>query len=200
MGYLIHKRGLTREIVRFFELGYDGSAFVIPVKDVQSRALVNVRLRYWPKVPASGGKYRGLPGRTLENGGVTLFPFLPPGPIILVAGEFDAMILWRHDLPGVTVTSGAATKWPDAWDWMVKDRRVAVMFDADPREEQQATSRAEQLRRAGAEDAWVVRLSTAGLGNGEDVTDWFVKYRRTKKDLIRLINGERGSRRRRTSR
>ena len=79
---------------------------------------------------------------------------------------------------------------------MVKGRRVAVLFDADPREEEQTVSRAAELRREGA-DAWPVRLTEAGLSDGEDVTDWFVKYGRTRDDLLRLINRERGQRRRR---
>lgn len=142
-------------------------------------------------MPATGVKYRGLAGRTLENGGVTVYPALPDGPLILVAGEFDALVLLSHGLPGISVTTGAATRLRQEWAWMVKDRRVVVIYDADPREQEQAVSRAAELRRAGAEDAWPVRLSEAGLSGGEDVTDWFVKYGRSRDALLRLIKRER---------
>jgi hypothetical protein len=195
MTYLRRARGLNSEVIAKAALGYDGQAFIIPIKDVRTRELVNVRRRFWPKLPASGAKYQGLAGRTIDTGGVTVYPGLPPGPLVLVAGEFDALVLWRHRLPGITVTSGAATRWRDEWAWMVVDRRVAVIFDADPREEDQAVSRAAELRRAGAE-AWPVRLSTAGLSNGEDISNWFVDQGRSRGELLAVINRERRPRRR----
>jgi hypothetical protein len=199
MHYLLAERSLNKRVVERARLGYDGRAITIPIYDVQTRKLVNLRRRYWPNAPASGGKYQGLTGRTIGNGGVTVYPTLPDGSVILVAGEFDALVLWSHGLPGITVTSGAATRWRREWAWMVKGRRVAVIYDADPREQEQAISRAAELRREGAE-AWPVRLTEAGLSDGEDVTDWFVKYGRTKADLLSLIKRERGQRRRRAKR
>jgi hypothetical protein len=189
--YLRDVRGLSPEIIAKAQIGYDGKAFTIPIKDVRTRELVNLRRRYWPKLPPSGAKYQGLAGRTLENGGVTIYPGMPGGnALVLCAGEFDALVLWRHGLPGITVTSGAATRWRKEWAWMVKGKRVAVIYDADPREEEQALSRAAELRAAGA-DAWRVRLSKAGLGNGEDLTDWFVDQGRSQRELLNLINSER---------
>jgi hypothetical protein len=195
MRYLELERGLTVQVVKRAGLGYDGRAITIPIYDARTRKLVNLRRRYWPTVPASGGKYQGLPGRTIENGGVTVYPVLTPGSLILVAGEFDALALQSNGLPGVSVTSGAATKWRQEWAWMVKGRRVAVLYDASPREQEQAISRAQELRQQGADDAWAVRLTEAGLSDGEDVTDWFVKYERTPADLLKLIKHERPRRR-----
>jgi len=188
MRYLLGERGLGKRVVERARLGYDGRAITIPIYDVRTRELVNMRRRYL--APVTGGKYQGLAGRTIENGGVTVYPTLPDGPLVLVAGEFDALALWTHGLPGISVTSGAATRWRQEWAWMVKGRRVAVIYDADPREQEQAVSRAAELRREGAH-AWPVRLTEAGLSDAEDVTDWFVKYGRTRTDLLRLINRER---------
>jgi hypothetical protein len=195
MRYLLAERGLSKRVVEQARLGFDGHAITIPIYDVRTRELVNLRRRFL-KSPVSGAKYRGLAGRTIENGGVTVYPFLTPGPLILVAGEFDALALLSHQLPGISVTTGAATRWRQEWSWIAKGRRIAVVYDAHPREQEQAVSRAAELRREGA-DAWPVRLTEAGLSNGEDVTDWFVKYGRTRADLLRLINRERGARRRR---
>ncbi len=199
MRYLMAERGLNERIIEQAQLGYDGRAITIPIYDVRTRKLVNLRRRYLSHV-VSGGKYRGLAGRTLENGGVTIYPWLPPGPLILVAGELDALVLLSHSLPGVSVTSGAATRWRQEWAWMVKGKRVAVIYDADAREHEQAVSRAVELRRDGA-DAWAVRLTQAGMRGGEDVTDWFVKHGRSRAALLRLIKRERSthSRRRRST-
>lgn len=191
MSYLLTERGLSAQVIRQARLGYDGRAVTIPIHDARTRELVNVRRRYWPIVPATGAKYRGLAGRTLETGGVTVYPELPNGSLILVAGEFDALVLRSHRLPGVSVTTGAATRWRQEWAWMVEGKRVAVIYDADPREQEQAISRASELRRVGAEDAWSIRLSEAGLSKGEDVTDWFVKYGQSRDALLRLIKDER---------
>jgi hypothetical protein len=193
MRYLLAERGLSKRVVERARLGYDGRAVTIPIYDVRTRELVNLRRRYWPNPPVSGGKYRGLAGRTIDNGGVTVYPWLPPGPVILTAGEFDALVLWSHGLPGISVTTGAATRWRQEWAWIAKGRRIVVIYDGDPREQEQAVSRAAELRRAGA-DAWTVRLTKAGLRDGEDVTDWFVKHGRSKADLLRLINRERNPR------
>ena len=197
--YLTRERGLTKPVIKAARLGYDGHAVTIPIYDIRTRELVNLRRRFWPNAPTSGGKYQGLAGRTIENGGVTLYPALPNGPIILCAGEFDALALWSQGLPGLTVTSGAATLWKEQWNWIVKGRRVAVIFDADPREEDQAISRAAELRQAGA-DAWPVLLTRAGLSPGEDITDFIVRHGGTGGELLRLINSERQRFRRRSRR
>ncbi|HEX4483527.1 MAG TPA: toprim domain-containing protein [Solirubrobacteraceae bacterium] len=189
--YLRDVRGLSPEIIAKAQIGHNGRGFTIPIKDVRTRELVNLRIRFWPKLPLSGAKYQGLAGHTLENGGVTIYPGMPGGnALVLCAGEFDALVLWRHGLPGITVTSGAATRWRKEWGWMVKGKRVAVIYDADPREEEQALSRAAELRAAGA-DAWRVRLSKGGLGNGEDITSWFTDQGRSQRELLNLINVER---------
>lgn len=188
MRYLLAERGLNKRVVERARLGYDGRAVTIPIFDVRARELVNLRRRYWPNPPVSGGKYRGLAGRT-----ATVYPWLSPGSLILVAGEFDALVLLSNGLPGISVTTGAATRWRQEWDWIAKGRRMVVIYDADPREQEQAISRAAELRRAGA-DAWPVRLTKAGLSNGEDVTDFFTKHGRSANDLLRLINSERNPR------
>ena len=130
---------------------------------------------------------------------MTVYPALPQGPLILVAGEFDALVLLSHNLPGVTLTSGAATRWRKSWAWMVKGRRVVVIYDADPREQKQAASRAEELCWYGA-DAWTVPLTEAGLHSGQDISDWFNTYGRSRKRLLDLINRERRRSRRRMAR
>jgi hypothetical protein len=188
--YLDHERGLSKEVIEQARLGYDGRAITIPIYDVRTRELVNLRWRYWPKVPI-GKDGRPMKYKTPHSRRTAVYPHLPDGALIIVAGEFDALVLRSHGLPGISVTSGAATRWKQEWAWMVKGRQVAVLFDADPREEEQAVSRAAELRREGAEHAWPVRLSRAGLKDGEDATSWFVKYGRSAKELKVLINRER---------
>jgi hypothetical protein len=189
-------RGLSIEVIKQAQLGHDGRAITIPINDVKTGKLVNVKRRYWPHVPTGRD---GKPRKYMIRAGSTasVYPFLQDGPLILVAGEFDALVLQSNGLPGISNTSGAATRWRQEWAWMIEGRRVCVIYDADPREQDQAISRAAELRRAGAEDAWPVRLTKAGLSDGEDVTDFLVKHGRSRADLLDLIKRERGAGRRR---
>jgi hypothetical protein len=82
---------------------------------------------------------------------------------------------------------------------MVKGRRVVVIYDADPGEQKQAANRADELCRYGA-DAWTVQLTQTGLHSGQDVSDWFTTYGRSRKRLLDLINRERRRSRRRMAR
>ncbi len=134
MRYLLAERGISRHVIERTHLGYDGDAITIPIYHVRTRARQPASTLL-ARCPTSGGEYEGLAGRTIENGGETVYPALPQGPLILVAGEFDALVLLSHNLPGVTLTSGAATRWRKSWAWMVKGRRVVVIYDADPREQ-----------------------------------------------------------------
>jgi hypothetical protein len=78
----------------------------------------------------------------------------------------------------------------EEWARLFRGRRVPVVYDAvDARDAANGT--AAKLCAAGA-DAWVVDLASAGLKNGEDITDWFVTYGRNKADLIDLILRSRG--------
>lgn len=187
--YLLKDRGLSLEIIRKHRLGWDGEAFTLPVADVRTGEIVNLRRRKWPDPWPNGSRYRGLRGR-----GSGLYPNVPSsGPLLLCAGEFDALVCRRHGLLAFTSTSGSGTRWRAEWNELVAGRSVAVVFDADPREEAQAASRAAQLREAGA-DAWVVRLSRAGLRPKEDLTDWFVTHGRSAKDLRAVVNRARRQR------
>jgi hypothetical protein len=189
LGYLLTDRGLSLEIIRRNALGWDGEAFALPVADVRTGEIVNLRRRRWPQPWPDGSRYRGLRGR-----GSALYPSVPTsGPLLLCAGEFDALVGRRHGLPAFTSTSGSGTRWRAEWNDRVVGRRVAVVFDADPREEAQAESRAAQLREAGA-DAWAVRLSRTGLGPKQDLTDWFVTHRRSATDLRVVVNRARRQR------
>jgi hypothetical protein len=92
----------------------------------------------------------------------------------------DALLGRQSGLPTVTSTAGAAVG--RALFERFADRRVAVVFDAG--EESRAERVARELTVANARSAWVVPLP---LPEGGDVADWFVKYGRSRDELIELI-------------
>lgn len=180
MRYLREGRGLTGATIARHRLGYDGEAIVLPV--LRRRRAVNVRRRFL--APDATPKMRGLAGQRAR-----LYPFAPPDDAwLLCEGEFDALVARQHGLPAVTSTAG--THWASAWDRYLPGRRVAVVYDAGAGSLGAAAERATKLREAGAEDAWAVALGSAGLRDGEDLTDWFVGHNRTAAELKALIRRE----------
>jgi hypothetical protein len=75
-------------------------------------------------------------------------------------------------------------EWIREWDRAVRERDVAVVYDAGFYERAQA--RARDLEAHGAFHAWAVDLASAGLADGEDLTDGFVSGRDAA-ELRRLI-------------
>lgn len=177
-------RGIGKMSRKKYELGYarrrGRMAIVIPVKE--KGRVVNVRFRFFPDVPDQG-KYDSLAGR-----GSHLFPtLLGPGdpkrekwPLVLCAGEFDAIAARVQGVCAVTSTSGASIA--KSLLRRFEGERVAVVFDVG--EEEQADSVARLLESAGATIARPVYLrDLAPMKDKEDLTDFFVKYGRTGQEL-----------------
>lgn len=188
--YLQDERGLLLGTIAEFELGYD-----------RDRDAITILIR------DATGKCHSLKRRGIKRGArqpkrglsrpASLYPLQilkeDPRAIVLCEGELDALLLNQHGIPALTSTAGTGgwTKYPE-WHGDFAGRSVAVVYDCGAESYAKATARAEALREAGALDAWPVDL---GLAQGEDVTDWFVKYGRDADALRELLNEERRRRR-----
>ncbi len=181
--YVTRQRGLTRQTIRNYLLGFDGQAIVIPVI-APGRRVLNVRRRFL-RPRADGPKIIGVRGYSAH-----LFPgTIRRRAFVLCEGEFDALVARQHGLPAVTSTAG--TSWSQSWNRYAARRRIAVLYDAGQRSFRLACKRAAALVSAGAENAWAVDLRRAGLANGEDLTDWFVTYGFSTEKLLTLIRQSR---------
>jgi hypothetical protein len=177
--YLEAQRGLSAKSIAKYRLGLDRGAIAIPIFDGNGR-LLNVRRRYLTP-DRDGPKIVGLRGR-----GSQLYPApIPTGSAVLAEGELDALLAVQHGLPAVSSTAG--THWSESWNALVAGKHVAIVYDAGDASFRRAEERASTLRTAGAADAWPVDLRLAGLDEDEDLTDWFVNYRFSSRQLIRLI-------------
>jgi hypothetical protein len=188
--YLLRRRGLTVETVRRYELGYAkaSNAITIPVRD-ESGKLVNLRRRLLgPKQDGnvSDPKMLGLGGR-----GSQLYPLgvleSEPAALVVSEGEFDCLLLNQHGIPALTGTAGRG-RWDPDWSAHLVGRKVAVLYDAGALAYELAEQRALDFRSAGARDAWPVDLTLAGFREDEDVTNWFVDYRWSARELVAFIN------------
>lgn len=118
-----HQRGLSTEMIHQARLGHNGAAFVIPVFDGRGKL---VTLRYRNDEEISGKeeveydenldlvktrripKYRGWTGAN----DACLYPAWKfeadrSDYVVLVEGEFDALLLWQRGIPAITATNGA---------------------------------------------------------------------------------------------
>lgn len=164
LAYLNEKRGLTVETIDLYELGYDldKNAIVIPVWD-ENGELGNLRRRFL--APDANPKITGL----ARPAG--LYPDVPAtGGLLLVAGEFDALIGRQMGLPTVTTTCG--TTLPAHLAPRLAGRIVFAMYDVG---ESHAAKRTTAMLRALGSQAAVVHLALLGLPNKADLNDFFLR-------------------------
>lgn len=176
LSYLKRHRGLRHKTVEHSGLGFDGAAFVLPI--YRDRVLVNVR-RY---LPEGDPKWRGLPGRAVE-----LYPDIRDTAaddwVLWVEGELDALKARQHGLPAFTQTGGALARLRPHWHTAFVDKNVAIAYDCDEPGRIGAQRAASDLRGI----ANRIKVVDLGLGDSEDVTDWFVTHERSAADLKKLI-------------
>lgn len=187
--WLRRERGLLPKQVQLHRLGFASSgapgpyagfaAFTLPVYD--GGRLVNLRKRFWPHLPVDtrgkAVKMVGLRGRESQ-----LYPDVPKSrSVLLVAGEFDALVARCHGLPALTSTTGASL--PEHLRGAFAGRRVAVVYDVG--EERAASQTMKALRLTGASRAWATALPLPS--HGDDITDWFVRDGRDADELLRII-------------
>lgn len=137
--------------------------------------------------PGRNPKIRSLKGAT--NGMILPFDLWRESKItrttILCAGEKDMAIARSHGLNAITFTGGekSLTKLPNFF----KGRKVAICYDNDEAGRQGAIKVANQLIGYAKEVKVVTNFHEVCKERGEDITDYFVKYGKTREDLIECI-------------
>jgi hypothetical protein len=101
---------------------------------------------------------------------------------MLCEGEWDTLLARQHGFPALTSTAGI-DGWDDTWNERFRGREVAIVYDCQDVSWRAGVRRAEGMRGV----AKAVKVVDLGLGNKEDVTDWFVTYRRSADELRALI-------------
>ena len=181
------KRGYTRATVERFQLGWNGQRVTIPVRD-EAGKLVNVRLYLRD---ASGEQGKMLPLMTGAGSDVTtrLFPMDPsvPDEVLLVEGEWDAIICRQHGLEEAMSMTIGAGNWNPTFTPLFADRTVTIAYDNDDAGNKGAVRVANIL--TSAEQGTRVRiLHIPNLPPKGDVTDFFVEQNRTVEELRQLID------------
>ena len=181
-------RGLTYDIIEKFQLGFCQShpiwpahknSITIPIK--KDKKIVNIRYHTIekhtdPKILPyeSGLKYATwlYPESELEN-----------DTLIFTEGELDALCCISHGLPAITRTCGALV-WKPEFSNYFKHKTVYICQDCDKAGREGAQKIAQELIEVVKE----VKIVDLGLKKeGEDLTDWFVTYKKSKEELLKLI-------------
>ncbi len=194
---LEEKRGWSREAIEELGIRLGRSAdrrenrVCIPLRDNQGR-LLNIR-QYLP----GAKEYKILPwsireGKKKTNFGTNrLFPdpsAWQEGTVWLCEGEPDAICGISRGLNCATQTAGAGS-WNKTFSRHFRGRDVVVVYDADePGREGAAKTGAEIAR-----EAKLVRVVEwpEFMEQGQDLTDWFVRHKKTVGDLKSLLGAAR---------
>lgn len=109
---------------------------------------------------------------------ITLYPIssLNHKTIFITEGELDALLLNSLGIPAITSTGGSGYNFRPFAHYF-KGKRVYICYDCDDAGRKGAEKVARTLAEVPNTDVRIVNL---GLKDGEDVTDFFVKYKYTK--------------------
>lgn len=169
-------RGLTTETLERNHISWDGERIVIPIFDKNGVWLFN-KYRRDPLVE-EGPKYTYDKGSSTQLYGIEKMQNAPS--VIICEGEFDALILEEHGYVAVSSTGGSQT-FKEEWASEFKDKEVYTIFDNDD---------------AGRKGIFKLHkiLPHAknipipfNMGRHADVTDYFIKYKKTQKDFATAV-------------
>ena len=188
---LFELRLLTIDTIRRYEIGYQlkrwdekqqkdfqVNRFTIPIRSIDGD-LVNAR-KYKPN--AIGGQ------KMLNQTGYGKPPRLMPvdqlkeGVIVVMEGEWDALLAIQMGIPAVSGTGGAK-RWDPAWGKLFKDKIVYLCYDNDKDGRDGARKAAHSIRS----HASAVFVMPALLSKAKsDFTDW-VKAGGTAEQFSKLM-------------
>ena len=109
----------------------------------------------------------------------------PTRVTLICAGEKDMAVARSHGFNAITITGGERSI-PKCLN-LFKDRAVAIVYDNDEAGIAGAKNLAMELLRYTSKVKVVTNFHQVCKENKEDITDFFVKYNKTKQDLISFI-------------
>ena len=104
---------------------------------------------------------------------------------LICAGEKDMAIARSHGFNAITITGGERALPLPINDF--KDRRVVICYDHDEAGLEGAKNLANHLVKIAKEVKVVTNFHEVCKEKGEDITDFFMKYHKTREDLIKYI-------------
>lgn len=175
----LNSRGIPDEIISRRLLGWNGTRITIPVFN-EKGVCASFRLAKDPDDASDAPKMLSMRGTQVDLYGWETLR-LRPRRVVICEGEFDRLVLEANGFDAVTSTGGAGTfkaEWADAFR-DIPD--VYVCFDRDPVGYEGMTRICRLLPQAK-----LVELP-AEVGDGGDVTDYFVRLAKAREDFEELL-------------
>ena len=179
----LNGRGIPDTMTDAQLIGWTGSRISIPIRN-RAGEIAFFKLRKDPEDQTDSPKMYATPGSTAELYGWERV-LAKPESIVICEGEFDRLVLETHGIAAVTSTGGAGAFRAEWATDFASIPEVFLCFDRD------------EAGRSGAlrvgqfvPHAKIVELPDE-VGPGGDVTDFFVRLKRTRDDFDKLLTAAR---------
>src|SRR5437867_1047832 len=177
--YLQQVRGISAEAIDLHLLGWNGSRVTIPILDRAGR-FAFFKLPKGPNDQTASPKMLATPGAHAELYGWERV-LANPERIIICEGEFDRLVVESQGFAAVTSTGGALTFRPTWAEAFREIPQVYICFDNDG----PGLAGAERVARM-IPHAKIIQLPEE-VGDGGDVTDFFVRLGPSREEFIGLL-------------
>ena len=176
--------GISDEVIKELQLkNGDVSDIAIAFPAIVFDRVVDIR-QYNP-----GGKPKLRSATGAKSGMVIPFNIWIESPkhktTLICAGEKDMALARTHGFNAITITGGEKSI-PKFLNYF-KDRKVAIVYDNDQAGKTGALKLAESLYPYTKDIKVVTNFHEVCTEIGEDITDFFMKYKKTRADLIKYI-------------
>lgn len=177
-------RGITDALIDQYKLGwgefYGQRWITIPIKN-QEGEYSFFKLR---QDPATGNEKMTYPR---SDAHAQLYDWetlnTPLEKIVICEGELDRLLLVSKNISTITSTHGAGT-FKDEWIDLLKNvKQVYLCFDNDDAGKKGADKVMKQLLGTGRHQVFVITLPKE-VGDGGDITDYFIKHHGNEADLF----------------
>ena len=175
----LEKRGIPDNIIDSNILGWNGWRITIPIYN-RTGEVTFFRLAKDPQDTRPTPKMLSSANSSVELYGWEEV-LKQQRQIIVCEGEFDRLVLQAHGFAAITSTGGAATFRPEWAQKLREMENVYICFDND-----QAGRNGAQVVALMIPHARVVKLPDE-VGQGGDVTDFFVRLGRTRDEFVKLL-------------
>jgi DNA primase len=175
----LNGRGIPDDLVHKHLLGWNGQRITIPVPD-RTGKFTFFKLARGPEDHSDSPKMLSTRGAHAELYGWERV-LAKPDQIIICEGEFDRLVLEGQGFAAMTSTAGAATFRPEWAEAFREIPKVYLCFDNDAAGRTGTQRVARLIPRAR-----LVRLPE-DVGEGGDVTDFFVRLGKSRDDFMGLL-------------
>jgi DNA primase len=177
----LHDRGIPDEMIDLNLIGWNGWRITIPIFNREGE-LVFFKQARDPEDKGDGPKMIAWPKGHLELYGWENLKG-KPSQIIICEGEFDRLVLETNGFEAVTSTGGARSFKKEWATEFVSIPEVYICFDNDEAGKNGALRVGRLIPHAK-----IVELPQE-VGDGGDVTDYFVRLGRSQEDFLKFLQG-----------